>query len=871
MKNEKHTPPKVAAWLLERFLPRGEKPFLLEDFGEIFRETAEENGRTAACLWYWQQILMSVPRFIVNSVYWRIVMFRNYIKTTLRNVRKHKGYSLINITGLAAGMACSILLMIYVQSELSFDRFHENKDNIYRMGMHAVADGAEFTWYSSNAVAAGVLKRDYPEVVDAVRMGWAGFPTVQYKDNNFYERNIMYADASVFNIFTFPLIRGNPATALREPYTVVITEEMAEKYFGSENPLGKVIIFNNRENYTVTGVMQNVPDNSDFFISMLCSFETLYAKHGRDYPILNAWISFNYITYLLLQDGFDYKELEAKFPALIEKHAGKQLRASGSTMEFLLQPLTDMHLRTPVSGNDSGGAILYVYIFTAIAIFILLMACINFMNLSTARSANRAVEVGIRKVVGAEKKRLVGQFLGESIIYSFLSLSIAVIIVIAALPHISGMAGRELSLTLEGMEWLLPFLLGLVLVTGLAAGSYPALFLASFKPVTALKSGLKSGASGSRFRSILVVIQFSISIALIIGTGLIINQLGYMRDKNPGFNKEHVVILRIRDDNILRSIQEIRGELQNNPNILAAGLSSTLPGWGAQFNNFLPEGYSADQIQLMDDVQADPGFIPAMGMEIAEGRNFSEDFSTDRKSVIINETAARIFNWKEPIGKIIRRNGVAFTVIGVVKNVHIRPVDEEIEPMCIGNNPDNRFNRANLMSVRMRPGDIAGSFDYIESVWKKFTPGTPFDYFFLNESFDEQFAEVERTQNIFSNFTVIAIMIACLGLFGIASFTAEQRTKEIGIRKTFGASVPGIIMMLNKETFRLILIANVIAWPAAYFLTERWFRVFPYRADIGVQTFALSAAAVFAVGFITVAYQSFRAARANPAESLKYE
>ena len=804
-------------------------------------------------------------------------MFKNYFKTTLRNILRHKGYSFINIAGLAIGMACCILLVVYINSELSFDRYHENADRIYRLCVHNKIGGTELTGSASNANAAPALRDGYPEVANTVRFGWMSRPVVKYNDKQFLETRIRYADDSVFDIFSWPMVKGDPRTALTAPYSIVLTEDMAKKYFGSEEPMGKILRFNDSEDYAVTGVIKNIPMNSHFLFNGLCSFKTLYVRDETVSLILTDWISFNFSTYVLLQKGADYRELEKKFPALLEKHAGEQMRAKGADTEFFLQPLKEIRLYTP--GRQGNDPILYIYIFSAIALFVLLIACVNFMNLSTARSSNRALEVGIRKVLGADRRRLIVQFLLDALILSSLSMVMGLILVEAGLSLISSLAGQPLALDVNEMPWLFPGIIGLTLFTGLLAGCYPAFFLTVFQPISVLKGDLKSGTSNSRLRGILVVTQFAISIILIIGTVLMINQLNYMRTRDPGFDKEHAAVLPMMDNRIRDMLPVIKKELKSYHGVLNISASSTLPGWGTQINDKIPEGFTQANTQLMDDVNVDIDFIPTMGLKITSGRNFSKAFGADeRESVIINETAVKRYGWKEPLGKMIKvypPSGIGGwlprKVIGVIKDVHIQPVTRTIEPLILSNVPDHRFNPLRVFVVRIKPGDIKGTLDFLKRKWEALVPHMPFNSFFLDVSFDRQFRNIERSREILSYFTFLAIFIACLGLFGMASFTAERRTKEVGIRKVMGATIPSITLLLTKEFTRLVILANLFAWPIAYFVMNNWIRNFPYRTSIGVWSFILSGGIALVIAWLTVSYRAIKAAAANPVEALRYE
>jgi putative ABC transport system permease protein len=802
-------------------------------------------------------------------------MFKNYLKIAIRNIRKQKGYAFINIAGLAIGMACCILIILYIAHELSYDRFHENSDRIFRIGINAKISGSPLLAPLSNAPSPLVLKQDYPEVLDAVRIR-SPFPVsktlVKYEDKKFYVDGVLYADNSFFDVFTFPMINGDSKTALKTAYSVVLTEEIAFRYFGDDDPLGKVLKFNEREDFTVTGVIKNVPRNSHFTFSMLCSFETLYA---RDREAMENWYNWNLYAYLLLPEEYDYRQLEKKFPAFIEKHLGEELKAIGGEMKYFLQPLTSIHLHSnlqfELSGNSS---ILYVYIFGAIALFILVIACINFMNLATARSANRAKEVGLRKVVGAKRKELIKQFLGESLVYSFFSLLIALALVELALPFFRSFSGIDLRLSYASLGWLIPGFLGLILFVGVVAGSYPALFLSRFQPVRVLKGSLKAGTASSRFRSLLVVAQFVISISLIIGTAIILNQLNYMKNTSLGFDKEKVLVVEIMDRSILQSLDSIKTELKRIPGVLNVAASSIVPGEFPDHQIYLPEGFSEKQAQVMESMNVDHDFIPTLGIEIVDGRNFSAEFKTDSgETVLINETAAKKFGWDDPVGKTIKvpisydlEMGTR-RIIGVVKDFHLASLHKTIGPLVISNSP----GYLNSIAIKISHENSGHTIDLIRERWRKIHPDRPFEYYFLGDSFDSQYDSEERLSDLVASFAGLAIFIACLGLFGMASFAAEQRTKEIGIRKVLGASVPGVVALISKDFLKIVGIANIVAWPLAYFIMKRWLQSFAYRTSIELGVFILAGFLALVITLITVSYQAIRAAIANPVDSLRYE
>jgi putative ABC transport system permease protein len=799
-------------------------------------------------------------------------VFKNYLKIALRNLKKHRGYSFINIAGFAISMACCILIILYIYSELNYDRYHENADRIYRLGTNFDIGKMHAKAAVSNHPIGPALSRDYPEVLNAARIRpYRRRTLVEYKEKQFFEEKVFYADNSVFDVFSFPLIRGDRKSALATAYSLVITADAAKKYFVEDDPIGKTLRFNNDSDFTVTGIIKNVPQNSHFTFDMLCSFETIYQHNPAQ---REKWMGdFNNYTYLLLQENYDFRELEQKFPQLIDKHIGRILKLVGGKVEFFLQPLTSIHLYSDLEGEISGNSdIAFVYIFAAIALFILLIACINFINLSTARSAQRAKEVGMRKVLGSHRSQLIKQFLSESITYSFLAFLIALMLVQLALPLFRSLSGTTLSFKFDEIFWLVPYLIGFVFLIGLIAGSYPAFFLSAFRPVRVLKGRSKAGAANSRFRSVLVVLQFAISIILIVGTGVITNQLHFMKEKRLGFNKEHVVVLPIREGSIVQSIESIKEELRSHSGVVSVAASSAVPGHGASRHNaFLPEGFELDESQMIGAISIDHNFIPTLDMEVIAGRNFSPEFVADnKKSALINEAAAREFGWDDPIGKTVTEltgNGITKTVIGVVKDFHVESLRKKIGPLYIENEP----SAFGCISIRIRPRNVSGTMEFLRKKWKEFDSSGTFDYAFLDESFDSQYRAEERLSTIFSYFTLFAIFIACLGLFGLASFTAEQRTKEIGIRKVLGASVYDIVILLSKEFTKWVLLANIIAWPVAYYAMNKWLQDFAYRINTGIWIFIIAGALAVTVALLTVSYQAIKSALSNPVETLRYE
>lgn len=783
-------------------------------------------------------------------------MIKNYLKITLRNLRKHKGYSFINITGLAVGMASTIMILLWVQDELSFDRFHRNADRIYRItDYEKYSNGEEVTFTMNPPALAATLKDEYPEIVEAVRVRKLSNAVIQYGDKCFGEDGILFADPSFLKIFSFPLVNGNIENALVNPQSIVITEKIALKYFGKEHPVGKIIRVDNRLNFLITGVMKDVPTNSHLKFDFVVSFETI-KEFG--FPI-EGWNSFAYTTYVLLAKKSDYRQVSKKIAGLIKT------KQEDAIATLSLQPLPDIHLH---SGNMWGiggtGDIKYVYIFTLIAVFILLLACINFMNLTTARASNRAKEVGLRKVVGADRKDLIKQFFSESILFALLSLLIAIILVVEALPFYNMLSGKDLGLDIQKNQIIVILLVGITIITGLVSGSYPALFLSAFKPISVLKGVLRSGNKSSLIRKILVSFQFSLTIVLIIGTIIINRQLNFIRIQRLGFDKDQVLCLKL-PGKLNQKIDLICTELLKNQQVVEMSAVSSPPAQIRRSTNVSEwEGRQTDDQFLMYMMSADFDFLNTMGISMAQGRYFSRKFPADTSTgIVINEAAVRAMNMENPIGKKL----FDLKIIGVVKDFHFASLHSRIGPLVIYYNPNEIQN----LLIKVKPDDFSQNIKSIEHAWNRVVPGFPFEYSFLDEQIDLLYKAEQRVGKVINTFSILALFIACLGLFGMASFTAEQRTKEVGIRKVHGATVPGIVMLLSREFTRYVLFANIAAWPIAYYAMNKWLQDFAYRIDITIWPFLLAGLAAFIIALLTVSWQAIRAAMANPVEALRYE
>ncbi len=801
-------------------------------------------------------------------------MFKSYLKTTLRNIKKHLGYSLINIMGLAIGMACCILILLFIFDELSYDKFHENNDRIYRVTRQWFnEDGVSSLHLGQVAPPIGpLLENDFPEIIHAVRIIGAGGLLVGRNGNFFEEPRFFFAEEDFFNVFTYEMIAGDPATALRNPMTVVITQEMAQKYFGSENPLGQSITVKAdpiKVDMTVTGVIKTMPHNSHFHADILGSFKTYEAVAGE--AEMRNWGSNNYNTYLLLEENYDISRLKNQLDPFIDRHMSQGM---SERTKLQLQKLTDIHLHSHLDSEiEANSDITYVYIFSIIAFFVLLIACINFMNLATARSAGRAKEVGLRKVVGAQRSQLIRQFLGESILTAVLSLLIAIAIVLLVLPEFNQFVGRNLSFNLVSNLFLVFLLILFAISVGILSGIYPALFLSAFKPVRVLKGKLDSGKKGFSFRTVLVVFQFTISIVLIICVSVVSGQLSYMQTRNLGFDKEHVVVLP-SSPAIVKNLDSFKSRLLLNPSILSISAAKRVPS-GRLLDSSGASVLSGETSQPITFrialLRVDHDYIPTFKMEMAAGRNFSREIRTDStQAFILNETAIRRIGWKTPeeaINKGFKYGSRSGRIVGVVKDFHFESLHQEIAPIVM------LLSSTSLsqISIRINSLNIPQTMAFLQDIWSEKRPEYPFSYYFIDENFDQLYRSEENLSRIFSYFAFLSIFIGCLGLFGLASYTAERRTKEIAVRKVLGASSGGLVVLLSKEFSKWVMLANVIAWPIGYIVMSRWLQSFAYRSGIAIGIFFLAGGLAWAIAFLTVSFQTIKASLADPVSALKYE
>jgi putative ABC transport system permease protein len=814
-------------------------------------------------------------------------MLQNYLNIAMRNLIKHRFYTLINVTGLAIGVASCLIITLYIMYEFSYDKHFAGSEKIYRVDSEIMFNGNHYTLAVMPAPAAAVLQKDFPEVESSVRFRQWGWRRVKRDVESIKEQYTVYGSNGFLKVFGIPLLKGNATNALSEPNTLIMSRSKADKYFPNEDALGQTLIIDNTDAYKVTGVFEDFPANTHFKFDFVMSIEGLEEAKN------NNWLSNNFNTYIRLKEGASAKDLEAKFPKMVETYIGPQVKSvfgedfsmdkfrdKGNKLVYTLRPLADIHLHSDLTAEFSANSdITYVYLFGAIAFFILMIACINFMNLSTARSANRAKEVGVRKVLGSLRTHLVRQFLTESVMLSIPSFLIALALAYLLLPAFNSLAQRELAIPLANPAFW-GILIASALSIGLLAGTYPSFFLSAFKPVHVLKGNVARGMKSGIIRSALVIFQFVISIFLVIGTITVQKQLAFIQNKKLGFQKDQVIVLH--NTELLGTKKEaLKNELTKSSLITNVSVSGYLPiaGWGRNDMSFWPQGAQPTQDNMisMQYWRVDHDYIPTLNMEMVSGRNFSKEFPSDSNAMVVNEAAVKRFGFKDPIGEKITtfgfKNGTidqenleSFTIVGVVQDFHFESLRQNITPLCM------QLGESGWSTlIRFQSKDTKQVIDHVEKTWKVLAGGEPFEYTFMDEAFGNMYTAEQRLGQVFGIFAALAIIIACLGLFALTAFTAEQRTKEIGIRKVLGASVQGIVMLLSKEFGKLILVAFVLAAPIAWFAVDWWLKNYTYKVEIGLMVYVLAGLAAFAIAWITMSFQSYKAATNDPVKSLRSE
>jgi len=808
-------------------------------------------------------------------------MVRNYLKIAIRNLLKYRFISFINLFGLTVGLTCCLLITTYILNELSYDKYNKNADNIYRVTRtFKNTNGAISLKLSTVSPPFGYyFPSEFPQIEKMTRLLQNGPIPARYNDKIFNEQGMYFADENLFDVFSLQSIKGNPKTALSEPFSLMLTEKMAKKYFGDEDPINKVIRFNSQFDCKVSGIYKEFPSNSHLHPEMLVSFNTLkdsvvYGEEG----LRTNWGNNSFFTYLLLPPNFKAANLEKLFPAFLDKHMANQYKGNkpSKLTELELQKLTDIHLYSHTDYEaEPNGDISRVYIFSAIALFILLIACINYMNLSTARSALRAKEIGIRKVIGARKKELILQFLSESVIICFTATIIAMLLTWLSIPWLNKVSGQQLAFqTLLQAKILIPLLIT-PFVIGIVSGIYPALFMSSFQPVKTLKGLFKVGGRSISFRKALVVTQFAISIILIITTFIVFQQLHYIQTRALGFDKERVVTMNYTNE-VGKQYESFRTELLQNTSFKDVARSSRIPT-GRLLDNMgasVPNGDSLQPVVAdIKYVNCDYDFLNTFGIPLAAGRFFSRDYGTDTLNYILNQTAIKAIGWKsdqDAVGKDFVYGGTKGHVVGVMKDFHFESMHQAIVPMVLIMLPP-RNTYFNNVSIKISGGNTAAAIATMQRTWKKFFPETPFEYTFLDENFNKLYQSEQRQATIFTSFACIAIFIACLGLFGLSAFAISQRIKEIGVRKVLGASIGGLVGLLAKDFLKLVAVAAVMAFPIAWYAMHSWLKDFAYRVDIQWWVFIAAGLLAALIAFVTVSFQAIKAALANPVKSLRTE
>jgi putative ABC transport system permease protein len=795
-------------------------------------------------------------------------MLKNFFTIAVRNIRKDKFYSLLNIAGLTIGITCSLLLLLYITDELSFDRYHKNAGKIYRIVSHIQEPDKAFSWGVTPPPTAKALKADYPSVESYVRFFPNGRVAFQLGDKRFFEDNIYAADSNVFQVFTYKFIEGDPKTAMSQPGSIVLTRSVAEKFFGRSSALGQSLRRDDTTAYKVTGVIENVPKNSHFTFNALLSLNSDQRNQGE-------WGGFYVTSYLVLPEGYDRHALESKFPQVYDKYLKPIFGRMNIKINFELQPIADIHLHSKMEG-ETGGDMGYVYTFSAIAFFMLLIAGINYMNLATARSSRRAKEVGIRKVMGSERGALMGQFLTESILMTVFALVASLILVAVLLPFFNNVSGKEIHFVELLKPQFMLAVLGIVLFTGAISGSYPAFYLSGIQPAAVLKGSFKATGGNAFFRKALVVAQFSISLVMLICTWIVYDQLNYMRNKDLGYDKSQVLTINYQQDQPLDRYNALKNNLLGNPKItsVASATSATSNIDGKLI--FQVESNQGLKEMGFKPMAADHDYLKTMGMKLLQGRGFSADIPADTAyGVVINEAVVKRMGWKEPLGKQVRIGGQPqdgeqgppmAKVIGVIKDFHQQSLYSPIEPLII------LYRRSNpVIHVKIAAQDAPKTLAFIEQKWREIYPDKLFEYRFLDQDFQSAYEADERRGRIFTAFSALTILIACLGLFGLATFTTEQRVKEIGVRKVLGASAPNVVLLLTKDFTKLVLFSFPVAIPIAWYSMHKWLESFPYKTPIAWYIFLAACLLTLLICWATVIYQSVKAALANPVKSLRSE
>jgi putative ABC transport system permease protein len=858
----------MATWLLARISGPESGSSIVGDYEEIYQELAHERGLHAARSWYWSQALKSLPMFITNLIFGSTAMLKNYLKLAYRNILKHKRYALLNIIGLAVGLAACLLMAGYVIHELSFETMHPFRDRVFRINGRIPMGGDTFLNAVVCAPFGPAVEESIPEIEESVRILRRHNMPVQVEDRDFKEKNMFFAEQEILEVFNVPLVRGNPKTALEAPFSVIIDETLARKYFGDENPYGKTIRLTLQRTYgfQVTGVMKNMPSNTVLRRPMIASFATLHQIHGE---AVKRWESWGMITtFVRLHSGADSAAVDEKITAVARSHLDEDEKDAS----YYLQPLGRIYIENAAYGMnndlDASGSITRLYVFSAVALLILLIAAINFINLSTAKIAGRLKEVGIRKTCGALRSHLIKQFLMESVLVTAMAMGLGLFLFSLFKPRLDLYLGKTLNLGVLTTPWILPAVAAMILVVGFLAGSYPAFFLSRFPAAVVFRYGVPRGRSRYGLRRILVGVQFFIAGALIISTLVVVKQVRYSETRDLGYNKDNLIVLSNRDTSRLKNASLVKSQIMSRTGVLAAASVDNFPS--AQNRNISTvriEGKAEEKGTIVQSLEVDADFIPTMELKLVAGRNFEQGRTSDRESVLINETAAQSLGLEDPIGKFLYRGDNAFRIIGVHQDWNTNSIHSRIYPTVLFHADET----AGELVVRLPGKRNQEVISRIREVMYGLFPGQIFDYAYVDDLHLRSYDEERRLASLLVSFCQLTVLVACLGIFGLAAYSTEQRTKEIGIRKVLGSSIAGIVILFTRSYARWVLVGNIFAWPAAYFLVNRWLQDFAFRTPVGLGPFILAGLMTLTVALISVIFQTVKAALANPVQSLRYE
>jgi len=865
---KKYLPPRLASWILRRISGPLNGLSIVGDYEEIFLDMAAKSRIKIARSWYWSQVFKSLPMFTTNIVFGGISMFKNYLKLAYRNIFRHKRYAFLNILGLAVGLATCLLIASYVVHELSYETMYPSKDHIYRINGLIPYAGEILHNGVVGAPLGPAVEESIPEIEECTRLLRRFNIPVQVEDRNFKEELVFFAEQEILQMFSIPLVRGDSRSALEAPFTVIIDESLAQKYFGNEDPIGKTIRLTLLEthNLQISGVMKNMPSNTVLKTPLIVSFATLNQTRGE---ALRKWDSWgNITTFVRIIPTADVKIVENKITSLARSYLSEDEKDAA----YYLQPLRQIYI-SKVDNNmnndlNNSGSITRLYIFSAVALLILLIAAINFINLSTAKISGRLKEVGVRKTCGAMRSHLVKQFLMESMLLTSQAMVVGLVLFTLFKPRLDIYLGKTLNLGLLTTPWILPFLAAMILGVGFLAGSYPAFFLSRFQAAVIFRSGIPRGSSKSGMRRILVGMQFFIAGVLIVCTLIVYKQIRYSEKKYLGFNKDNLITLRIQDSSRLKNSNIIKSQILNRTGVLGAASIDRFPyRQNRSISNIRIEGQTEEEGKMFQSLESDADFVPIMGLNLLSGRNFEEGRTSDREAVIINKTAADSLNLKDPVGSFLFRGDQTYQIIGMIADWNTNSIHSRIYPVVLFHSDE----KAAELIVRLPSENNKAVISRIKEVISENSPEQIFNFSYVNDLHLQSYEDERRLASLLISFCLLTVFVSCLGIFGLAAYSTEQRTKEIGIRKVLGSSVAKIVLLFTKSYVRWVIVANLFAWPAAYFVVNKWLQTFAYRTKIGLGPFIAAGMLTLAVALISVIYQTLKAALAAPVDSLRYE